>query len=98
MAPWRCCFPGSSMLSLDWARVGLFLTQLAFRAGPLTASLPAISTVDPLLSVTIGVVVYDEHLRRGPLGGALLAALLLLLVTAVVGLGRVELAEDKHTT
>ena len=65
---------------------------------PLTASLPAISTVDPLLSVTIGVVVYDEHLRRGPLGGALLAVLLLLLVTAVVGLGRVELAEDKHTT
>lgn len=77
---------------------GLFLTQLAFRAGPLTASLPAISTVDPLLSVTIGVVVYDEHLRRGPLGGAVLAALLLLLVTAVVGLGRVELAEDRRTT
>ncbi len=74
--------------------LGLFLTQLAFRAGPLTASLPAISTVDPLLSVAIGVVVYDEHLRRGPLGGALLAVLLLLLVTSVVGLGRVELAED----
>jgi hypothetical protein len=82
---------------LGLGAIGLFLTQLAFRAGPLTASLPAISTVDPLLSVAIGVVVYDEHLRRGPLGGALLAALLLLLVTAVVGLGRVELAEDKPT-
>lgn len=30
---------------------GLLLNQLAFQAGPLTASLPAIATVDPLLSV-----------------------------------------------
>lgn len=78
--------------------VGLFLTQVAFRAGPLTASLPAISTVDPLLSVAIGVLVYDEHLRRGPLGGALLAGLLLLLVSAVIGLGRVERADEKRVT
>ena len=81
---------------LGLGAIGLFLTQLAFRAGPLTASLPAISTVDPLLSVAIGVLVYDEHLRRGPLGGALLAVLLLLLVAAVVGLGRVELTEDRR--
>lgn len=74
--------------------IGLLLTQLAFRAGPLTASLPAISTVDPLLSVAIGVLVYDEHLSRGPLGGAVLAVLLALLVTAVVGLARVELSEE----
>ena len=70
--------------------IGLFLTQLAFRAGPLTASLPAISTVDPLLSVAIGVVVYDEHLRRGPLSGAALLALLILLAISVVQLSKVE--------
>jgi hypothetical protein len=75
--------------------VGLFLTQLAFRAGPLTASLPAISTVDPLLSVAIGVLVYDEHLRRGPLSGAALLALLLLLALSVVQLGKVEATEHR---
>lgn len=74
--------------------IGLFLTQLAFQAGPLTASLPSISTVDPLLSVTIGVLVYDEHLRRGPLSGAVLLVLLLLLATSVVQLGRAETAES----
>ena len=73
--------------------VGLFLTQLAFQAGPLTASLPSIATVDPLLSVTIGVLVYDEHLRRGPLSGTVLAVLLLLLATSVVQLGRAETAQ-----
>ena len=70
--------------------LGLLLTQLAFQAGPLTASLPAIATVDPLLSIAIGVLVYDEHLRRGPLGGATLAGLLLLLTLAVIQLARLN--------
>jgi drug/metabolite transporter (DMT)-like permease len=69
---------------------GQFLTQLAFQAGPITSSLPAISTVDPLLSVVIGVLVYHEAVHRGPFGGLLLFVLLLLLVVAVIQLGRVE--------
>jgi hypothetical protein len=72
---------------------GQFLTQLALQAGPITSSLPAISTVDPLLSVLIGVLVYHEELHRGPLGGLLLLALLLLLVASVIQLGRVETEE-----
>jgi hypothetical protein len=67
---------------------GVLLNQLAFQAGPITASLPAIATIDPLLSIVIGVVVYDEQLRRGPGGGALLLILLLVLSTAVVALTR----------
>ena len=35
---------------------GLALNQLAFQAAPLHASLPAIATVDPLLSVALGVL------------------------------------------
>ena len=77
--------------------IGLFLTQLAFRAGPLTASLPAISTVDPLLSVAIGVLVYDEHLRRGPLSGTVLLALLLVLAISVIQLGKVESVSQSDT-
>ncbi len=73
--------------------IGLFLTQLAFQAGPLAASLPAIATVNPLLSVAIGVLVYDEQVHRGPLGGTVLFGLLVLLAISIVGLGRVEQAE-----
>ncbi len=63
--------------------LGLLLAQLAFRAGPLTASLPAIAALDPVLSVALGVLVYDEPLRRGLLAQALeLLALTGLALTA----------------
>ncbi len=75
---------------------GLFLAQVAFQAGPLTASLPAISTIDPLLSVLIGVLIYDELLRCGPNSGAVLLTLMILLVIAVIGLDRVETTSEPH--
>lgn len=74
--------------------IGLFLSQLAFQAGPLTASLPAIATVDPLLSIVVGVMVYDEHIHRGPWSGAGLMALMLLLATSVIQLGKVDTFDD----
>ncbi|HVA74567.1 MAG TPA: DMT family transporter [Acidimicrobiales bacterium] len=68
--------------------LGLLLNQLAFQAGPITASLPAVATVDPLLSVVVGVVVYDEHIRSGPGGGVVLALLVILLGAAVIQVAR----------
>jgi hypothetical protein len=68
--------------------VGLFLNQLAFQAGPITASLPALSTVDPLASIAIGVAVYDDPIRRGVLASCGLAAALLLLGIAIIQLAR----------
>ena len=70
--------------------IGLFLSQLAFQAGPLTASLPAIATVDPLLSIVVGVLVYDEHIHRGPWSGLGLVVLMVLLGTSVIQLGKVD--------
>jgi drug/metabolite transporter (DMT)-like permease len=46
--------------------LGLMLAQIAFRSGPLHASLPAMATVDPLLSVALGVIIYDEQFLGGP--------------------------------
>ncbi len=65
--------------------VGVFLAQMAFQAGPLAASLPATATIDPLVSVILGVVVFDERLRPGvvPL---LLSVLFLVLMSAAVAL------------
>lgn len=68
----------------------LLLNQLAFQAGPISASLPAIATTDPLLSIIIGVVVFDETFRHGPVALVVLLALLATLLTAVVALARIE--------
>jgi len=67
---------------------GLVLNQLAFQAGPLTASLPAISIVDPLLSIVVGVWVFDEHLRHGVLTDIGFGGLLVVLSVAVIQLAR----------
>lgn len=69
---------------------GLLLNQVAFQAGPLSASLPAIASVDPLLSIVIGVVVYDERIRHGLPAGIGLGVLLLILGGAVIALARAE--------
>jgi len=75
---------------------GLLLSQLAFQAGPITATLPATAAIDPLLSIVVGVSVYDEHIRRGPGGGAALVALVLLLGVAVVQLARSPQRDPKR--
>jgi hypothetical protein len=67
---------------------GLVVGQIAFRAGPMSAALPVASTVDPLLSIVLGVAIYDERVRLGPGHGALLAVLLGVLCVAVVRLAR----------
>jgi hypothetical protein len=77
---------------------GLLLNQLAFQAGPLSASLPAIATVDPLLSIAIGVVVYDEQIRQGVPAALGLGTLLLVLGVAVIALVRTEHTPDREDT
>jgi len=68
--------------------LGLLLNQLAFQAGPLTASLPAIATVNPLASIAIGVLVYDETVRHSPEASLGLPLPLLVLGIAVIKLTR----------
>ena len=67
---------------------GLLLSQYAYRAGPLSASLPAITAVNPVASVVIGVAVFDEPFRAAP--GYLLGEVLglALMTVAAVGLTR----------
>ncbi len=43
--------------------LGLFLTQNAFHAGPVTASQAALTIVDPLVSVGIGILLFGERLH-----------------------------------
>ena len=67
---------------------GLMLSQVAYRTGPMTASLPAINTVDPLVSVMIGWGVFDEHFRVGAPAITAEAVALALTMMATVALSR----------
>jgi len=46
--------------------IGMVLSQSAFQAGPLRASLPLLTIVDPLVSILIGVCVFHEHVAQDP--------------------------------
>ncbi len=73
--------------------VGLLLNQLSFQAGPLSASLPAITVVNPLLAVLLGVVVYDENLRHTGWAVAAEVGFLMLFTAAAVVLTRREVGD-----
>ncbi len=64
----------------------LLLSQLAYRAGPMIASLPAINTANPLMSVAIGTAVFDERFRTGAAATAIEVAALAVVLVATAAL------------
>lgn len=42
----------------------LLVTQVAYQSGPLAASLPALTMVNPIVAIALGILVFDEHLVR----------------------------------
>jgi drug/metabolite transporter (DMT)-like permease len=67
--------------------VGLLLAQSAFEAGPLRASLPAITAAEPLAGIAVGIVVFQEHLRVTPAALALEVCGLVAMVAGVLLVG-----------
>jgi drug/metabolite transporter (DMT)-like permease len=76
--------------------VALVFNQLAYQAGPLSSSLPAIAVVDPLVSVLIGVIVFDEHLRHTPAAIVGEVVCLGLLALSGINLSRLEQVAEKE--
>jgi drug/metabolite transporter (DMT)-like permease len=70
--------------------IGFAVNQVAFQAGPLSASLPAINAVDPLASIVLGVLLYDERLHGTPFTAILEAVALVVLAVSVFRLARAE--------
>jgi len=70
---------------------GMLLTELAFKAGPLRASLPAMSTVDTVVSLVIGVAVFDEPFRVGAIA---LFGEVTGLVVVVAGLAGLTVGQE----
>ncbi|OBG28351.1 DMT family transporter [Mycobacterium sp. 852002-51057_SCH5723018] len=75
---------------------GVMLSQSAFRAGPLTASMPTLGVAQPVVAAVLGVVVLDETLRTDRAGTVALAVAALAMMVAIVKLARVEAAATRN--
>ena len=60
--------------------------QSAFRAGPLTASLPAVNVAEPIVGSVLGVTVLGETLKTNHVGLAALALSVAVMIAATVAL------------
>lgn len=79
-------WPGYAVIGT--AAIGLWLTQSAFSAGPLHASLPAITGAEPLSGMTLGVLVFGDQVHVTPWLLALQAAGLAAMVSGVILVAR----------
>ena len=69
----------------------LLLSQTAFQGGPLGWSLPALSAVDPVVSIVIGALAFSEPIRSDPLGVAAETVGLGLMLGGILLLNRLRL-------
>ncbi|HEV7762531.1 MAG TPA: DMT family transporter [Acidimicrobiales bacterium] len=75
--------------------LGVLVTQSAFQAGPLRASLPVLSVVEPLTSILIGGAVFGERIASSAPATLVEVAGLATMVVGVLALTtRSELVEE----
>jgi drug/metabolite transporter (DMT)-like permease len=78
-----------------WAALGIAATaweQSAFRAGPLTASLPAVTVAEPIVGSVLGVTVLGETLRTNNVGVVALSVSVAVMIAATVALAHSQAA------
>ena len=78
-----------------WAALGIAATaweQSAFRAGPLTASLPAVTVAEPIVGSVLGVTVLGETLRTNNVGVVALSVSVAVMIAATVALAQSQAA------
>lgn len=68
--------------------LALLLSQLAYRAGPMVTSIPAINTANPLVSVAVGTFVFDERFRTGAAATLIEFVALAVVLVATAALSR----------
>ena len=69
---------------------GIACCQVAFRAAPLATSLPVVNTVNPLLGIVAGALVYHENVHYSGLPLLVESVCLGSLVAATLSLSRLE--------
>lgn len=71
---------------------GVYLQQRAFQAGPLSASLPAITIGEPIVAIFLGMTVLDERLRVSGPGIVVIAVAVAVMLATTVALSRDQAA------
>ena len=77
--------------------VGLWLMESSFNAGPLNASLPAITAAEPVAGIVLGVIVLGDVVRVSPGLLALQGAGVVALVTGVILVARAPVLSSLRT-
>ncbi|MEU7764968.1 DMT family transporter [Nocardia sp. NPDC049190] len=67
---------------------GVYLQQRAFQAGPLAASLPAVTIAEPLAAAFLGLTVLDEHFRTNTLGLVVTGLAVIVMCATTIALSR----------
>jgi drug/metabolite transporter (DMT)-like permease len=78
-----------------WALLGIAATaweQSAFRAGPLTASLPAVTVAEPVVGSVLGVTVLGETLSTNNVGLVAIGMSVAVMIAATVALAHSQAA------
>ncbi|WP_228001175.1 DMT family transporter [Nocardia australiensis] len=70
--------------------IGLYLQQRAFQAGPLAASLPAVTITEPLVAAFIGITVLEERLRTNGVGLVVIGITVIVMCVTTIQLSRVQ--------
>jgi len=71
--------------------VGTYLQQASYQAGALQASLPAITGLEPVVGMILGLTLFDERFRaQGPMAISALLSALIVAGVAVVVLARAQ--------
>jgi drug/metabolite transporter (DMT)-like permease len=70
--------------------VGTLLVQSALHVGPLTASQPLMVAVDPVVSIALGVWLYQERFTSDPLEVTVAAVAFAVMVAAIVVITSVD--------
>ncbi|MFD0363247.1 DMT family transporter [Nocardia sp. GCM10030253] len=70
--------------------IGLYLQQRAFQAGPLVASLPAVTIAEPLTAAFVGITVLDERLRTNALGLVVIGGTVIIMCATTIQLSRAQ--------
>jgi len=71
----------------------MLLASHAFQAGPLAASQPGFTIVDPLVASLLGVFIFQEQIQLQPIDVVVEAAALAALIAGVVSLSRSQLVQ-----
>lgn len=87
---------GVGRLATSWQTYGLFalalfglaLSQRAFQAAPLSASLPTLTIADPIVGAAVGVGLFGEQLAFGGWNGVVAAAAIASMFGGIVVLTR----------